>query len=91
MKCWILTDFSKELGASIASKSKTDFGGVLGILPEGCELVNIYELAIEIDVNGNGKIWKAGQYVDRPDMAFCLYVGLVAGNESTFQDRKSVV
>ena len=84
MKCWILTDFSKELGASIASKSKTDFGSVLGILPEGCELVNIYELAIEIDVNGNGKIWKAGQYVDSPDMAFCLYVGLVAGNESTF-------
>lgn len=85
MRCWILTDYSKELGASIASKSKTDIGGVLGILPEGCELVNIHELAIEIDVNGNGKIWRAGQYVDRPDMAFCLYVGLVAGNQNKFQ------
>jgi len=85
MKCWILTDFTKELGASIASKSKTDFSGIVGMLPEGCELVNIYELAIEIDVNGNGKIWRAGQYVDRPDMAFCLYVGLVAGNLNKYQ------
>lgn len=42
MRCWILTDYSKELGANIASKSKTDIGGVLGILPEGCELGRLW-------------------------------------------------
>ena len=84
MKCWILTDFSKEVQASVASKAKTDIGGLLGNLPEWCEVVNIYDLAIEIDTHGSGKIWHAGKYVDRPDAALCLYVGLVAGMGSKY-------
>ena len=84
MKCWILTDFSKELQASVASKAKTDIGGLLDTLPEWCEVVNIYDLAIEIDAHGNGKIWHAGKYVDRPDAALCIYVGMVAGMGSKY-------
>ena len=84
MKCWILTDYSKELQASVSKKAQIDIGGMMAKMPEWCEVVNIYDLAIEIDAHGNGKIWRAGEYVERPDAAFCLYVGLVAGMQTKY-------
>ena len=84
MNCWILTDFSKELMSSVANKAKTDISGSLELLPEWCEVINIYDLAIEIDPKSNGMIWYAGKYVERPDVAFCLYIGLIAGHDSKY-------
>lgn len=84
MKCWVLTDYSKDLQSTIDKKAKLDITSSLDILPEWFEIVSIFELAIEIDPYGNGKIWRAGQYVERPDVAFCLYIGLVANNEINY-------
>jgi hypothetical protein len=59
MKCWVLTDYSKDLQSTIDKKAKLDITSSLDILPEWFEIVSIFELAIEIDPYGNGKIWRA--------------------------------
>ena len=84
MKFWILTDFRKEQVGNLFDKKIFDIAANLQKLPEGCEVVNIYDLVIEIDSQNKGKIWHSGQYVERPDMAFALYMGMVAGNESKY-------
>lgn len=80
MKCWLLNDIDLE---SMCKNLKGDYmdafyvqmAETLKKLPEWCEMVNVFDMCIEIDNDQQDTLLYKGKRVKRPDVAFCFYVG----------------
>ena len=80
MKCWLLNDIDLE---SMYEKLKKDcvdefyvqIADTVKKLPKWCELVNIFDMCIEVDNDQKETILYKGKRVRRPDVALCFYVG----------------
>ena len=79
MKCWLLNDMDADVMVKEYGSILESFVGVVKLLPEWCEIVNIHDLVIELSADGKGTIMKAGELVERPDAAICLFAGQIVG------------
>lgn len=78
MKCWLLSDI--DLESLRKKKDSVDefyvkLANSVGNLPEWCEMVNIFDICIEVDNNQQDTIFYKGKRVQRPDVALCFYIG----------------
>ena len=80
MKCWLLSDMDME---SLRTRGKEDSTDAFFVnladsvkgLPEWCELVNIFDMCIEVDNHQQDTLLYKGKRIQRPDTALCFYVG----------------
>lgn len=87
MKCWLLNDMDTDVMVKKYGKELDVFSDAVKNMPEWCEMVNVYDLAIEVNAGGKGKILKAGELVERPDVAICLFAGQIVGADKKDYDN----
>lgn len=80
MKCWLLNDIDldtmyEKLKEDCVDEFYVQIADSLKKLPEWCELVNIFDICIEVDNGQQDTLLYKGKRVRRPDVAICLYIG----------------
>lgn len=84
MKGWILCDFdSKEQNADVQQDRmlyNLSDERIAQMKKYGVEFVNVYDIQIGIGTAEENKICVGGEYVEKPDFVFALFVNLVHSN-----------